>query len=89
MSHPTPDRVAESGRSYSSAYDMHANWRERDPREILDRCRRNHGRITPYARDRGFRSYVVCWNAEGCEGHLYIIRVRYVRETCERTRVAA
>ncbi len=60
----------------STAYDMHANWREINPREVLDKCRKHGGTITPYARDRGLRSYIISWPSEGCEGHLYVLRVK-------------
>jgi hypothetical protein len=63
----------------SSAYDMHANWRERNPRDVLAKCRQHGGTITPYARDRGFRSFIVSWSVDGCEGHLYVIRCRRMR----------
>lgn len=63
----------------SAAYDMHANWLARDPRRILDACKRNSGRVTPYCRGIGQRSYIVSWttaDAPDCEGHLYVLRVR-------------
>jgi len=60
----------------ATAFDMHAEWRAREPREILRKCRLHGGTITPYARDIGFRSYIVSWSHEGCEGNLYVLRVR-------------
>jgi hypothetical protein len=63
----------------AQAYDMHAEWRIRDPRLILERCRANGGTVTPYgksiSRFGSYRSYVVSWPSEGCEGHLYVLRV--------------
>jgi hypothetical protein len=60
----------------SAAFNMHANWRQEDARKILAACQRNNGTITPYARYRGFRSFIVSWPSDGCEGHLYVLRVR-------------
>lgn len=64
----------------AQAYDMHANWRTREPRAILSHCRRHGGTITPYAKSisrfGSCRSWIVSWPSEGCEGHLYVIRVQ-------------
>jgi hypothetical protein len=64
-----------------SVFNMHANWRAERPwvvRDLIKKAREigNAVTITPYARDRGFRSFVVSWSSEGCEGHLYVVRVR-------------
>jgi hypothetical protein len=63
----------------SAAFDMHAEWRKLDARRILAACKRNGGRVTPYCRAIGARSYIVSWttaDAPDCEGHLYVLRVR-------------
>jgi len=68
----------------ATAYSMHANWREEDPRRILRLARKNGGTITPYARFRGFRSWIVSWPDRGecgdddsaTEGHLYVVRCK-------------
>lgn len=64
-----------------AVFNMHANWREERPWKVRDLLKRARERgtavtITPYARDRGFRSFVVSWSDEGCEGHLYVVRLR-------------
>jgi hypothetical protein len=64
-----------------SAFNMHAGWRQIQEyrlRELIKRAREigNAVTITPYARDRGFRSFIVSWSSEGCEGHLYVVRIR-------------
>lgn len=63
----------------ASAYDMHAEWRTREPREILRKCRANGGVVTKYAKSisrfGSYRSYIASWSVDGCEGHLYVIRV--------------
>lgn len=63
------------------AYDMHANWREVSAHALcaMVASAREIGKkvtVTPYARDRGFRSFIVSWPSNGCEGHLYVVRVR-------------
>jgi hypothetical protein len=63
----------------SEAFNMHAEWRQVNPREVLRKCRLHGGTITPYARSRGLRSFIVSWSSEGCEGHLYVIRCRPMR----------
>lgn len=63
----------------SSAYNMHAQWRAIDPRRLLEMCKRHGGRVTPYCRGIGTRSYIVSWataDAPDCEGNLYVLRVR-------------
>lgn len=76
------------------AYSMHDNWRERDPRRILRLARKYGGTITPYARYRGFRSWIVSWPDRGecddgysAEGNLYVVRCQ-VRSRSVR-RIAA
>lgn len=65
----------------ATAYSMHSNWRQEDPRRILRLARKHGGTITPYARYYGFRSWIVSWPDRGeaddglsAEGHLYIVR---------------
>jgi len=75
----------------ASAYDMHAEWRALDPREILECARRNGGTITTYgksiSRFGSYRSWVVSWPSEGCEGNLYVVRVHTLtREEREKMR---
>lgn len=74
-----------------AVFNMHTNWREVAPYKVRDLIKRarelgNTVTITPYARDRGFRSFIVSWSSEGCEGHLYIVRLRAL---AKRYRVAA
>lgn len=88
---PTPDSrlhvlaVLRGVADMSMAYDMHAKWRERNPREVLARCRAHGGTITPYARDPGrLRSFIVSWSVDGCEGHLYVLRCKPLRRDVVR-----
>jgi hypothetical protein len=77
----------------ASAYDMHAKWRVCDPREILKQCRAHGGTVTKYAKSisrfGSYRSYIVSWSVDGCEGHLYVVRVhtlpRFEREKLRST----
>lgn len=78
----------------ASAYSMHANWRQEDPRRILRLARKHGGTITPYARYPGLRSWVVSWPDRGecdddysAEGNLYIVRCQ-VRSRHARRRAA-
>lgn len=73
-------------------FNLHANWRWVAPFEVRNLIKRarelgNAVTITPYARDRGFRSFIVSWPSEGCEGHLYVVRVRALAKF--RAKVAA
>ncbi len=77
----------------ATAYNMHANWRKEDPRRILRLARQHGGTITPYARHRGLRSFIVSWPdgepGDSCEGHLYVIRCKPLHsERSERRRAA-
>lgn len=62
------------------AYDMHADWRQRDGRRVLEQARAKGGTVTAYAKSRGFRSFVVSWPSDGCEGHLYVVRLQTIRK---------
>jgi hypothetical protein len=72
------------------AYDMHAQWRIREARSILEKCRSRGGNITRYAKSisrfGSYRSYIVSWSEDGCEGHLYVLRVHLL---CRADREAA
>lgn len=68
----------------AQAYNMHANWREVSAHALgamVARAREIGTKVTvtPYARDRGFRSFIVSWPSDGCEGHLYVVRVRRLK----------
>lgn len=75
----------------ATAYSMHANWRQEDPRRILRLARKHGGTITPYARYPGLRSWIVSWpdreygasERESAEGNLYVVRC-HVRSRIER-----
>ena len=73
------------------AYDMHAEWRVREARTILRQCRAKGGTITNYAKSisryGSCRSWVISWPSNGCEGHLYVLRVQTLcREDREKMR---
>jgi hypothetical protein len=74
-----------------AVFNMHANWRAERPWIVRDLIKKVRERgtavtITPYARDRGFRSFIVSWSAEGCEGHLYVVRIRALAKTRAKPR---
>lgn len=73
----------------TQAYDLHANWRQcMNPRDLIAKARKHGGAVTPYGRSCGFRSYIVSWPSEGCEGHLYVVRVQALSRE-ERKRMHA
>ena len=65
----------------SHAFNVHANWRDVNPRWVMQQVKKHKGTVLPYARNEHFRSFVVVWpdidvegNQTGCEGNLYIVR---------------
>lgn len=66
----------------SAAFNMRANWRQMEPRRMLEMAKRHNARVTPYTRGIGQRSYIVSWTTEcspDCEGNLFVLRVRTKR----------
>lgn len=59
-------------------HDMHSNWARKPgttARELFARGRQNKGNVTAYASSKGCRSWIVSWSVDGCEGHLYVVRL--------------
>lgn len=72
-----------------AVFNLHADWRAERPWAVRDLIRKardlgNAVTVTPYARDRGFRSFIVSWPSEGCEGHLYVVRIRAIAKSREK-----